>query len=420
MKVAIVGGGLTGLSAALDLMDKTDVVIYERERVLGGLASSYYQQGYHIEVFYHHLFTQDTCVMNLLKKLGLEKILEWRVARVGYAFDSKVYPLNTPLEIMKFPYLTLFDTIRLSSFVLKARYMNKEKFDGISCVRGIKENLGERLYNNFFEPLLRSKFGNNAEKVSYAWLLARVAVRSNRGLRGEKLGYLRGGFQQMIDRMVKRIEMKGTIKIGEGVKRIKRDDQVFILETDMGIEKFDAVISTVPLPVLRQIAAFKLDLPDIKYQSSICGLFALENQLLDDIYWLNVRGDYPFGAVIEHTNLMPLSDYGEHLIYTASYTDQNSPFMSMRSEDIARLHIRGLEKLGEVKVIWGKVAKAQYSGPIYEMGYMKKMPGYRTGMKGLYIAGMFSQPNYPERSMEGSIKAGKECAKVLIKDFFRE
>ena len=39
----------------------------------------------------------------------------------------------------------------------------------------------------------------------------------------------------------------------------------------------------------------------------------------DGNYWLNIKADVPFGAVIEHTNFMPFEDYGEHLVYITSY-----------------------------------------------------------------------------------------------------
>jgi protoporphyrinogen oxidase len=49
-----------------------------------------------------------------------------------------------------------------------------------------------------------------------------------------------------------------------------------------------------------------------------------------------------------------------------------------------------------------------HAGPVYTTGYRSLIPSYEQ--QGLYMAGMFSLPNYPERSMEGSVKAGKEVA----------
>ncbi|HPZ14921.1 MAG TPA: amine oxidase, partial [Bacillota bacterium] len=40
------------------------------------------------------------------------------------------------------------------------------------------------------------------------------------------------------------------------------------------------------------------------------------------------------------------------------------------------------------------------------------IPAYEK--HGLYLAGMFSPPNYPERSMNGSIVAGWEAARKIL------
>ncbi|NLG29208.1 MAG: FAD-dependent oxidoreductase, partial [Chloroflexi bacterium] len=58
--VAIVGGGLTGMSAA-DTLTRQGVActLFERESTLGGLAGSFEVNGTSLERFYHHLFTSD-------------------------------------------------------------------------------------------------------------------------------------------------------------------------------------------------------------------------------------------------------------------------------------------------------------------------------------------------------------------------
>jgi protoporphyrinogen oxidase len=80
--------------------------------------------------------------------------------------------------------------------------------------------------------------------------------------------------------------------------------------------------------------------------------------------------------------------------------------------------LKELKKYGfdEESVNWIKVFKAKYSGPIFERGYLRKLTPYRTPIKNFYIAGMTSQPNYPERSMNGSIKAGMDVSEVVKRD----
>ncbi len=94
MKVAIIGDGLTGLSAAISLKDYVNVKIFEKNDV-GGLASSYCK-GYCIEKFYHHSFKRDEELIKLIRRFGLSKKLVWRVGKIGCEVNGKIYPLNTP------------------------------------------------------------------------------------------------------------------------------------------------------------------------------------------------------------------------------------------------------------------------------------------------------------------------------------
>ncbi|RLI76303.1 amine oxidase [Archaeoglobales archaeon] len=406
MKIAIVGAGLAGLSAAMNLREHAEVKVFEKDDV-GGLASSYCKDHYCIEKFYHHCFRQDEELLKLIKELKLSNKLVWKVAKVGYAVDDKIYPLNTPIEILRFPYLSFYDKIKLAMFTIKSRKRDYVLEDGRGVVDGIKKELGDKLLNNFFMPLLKSKFGENYKEVSYAWLLARVSIRSNRKYSGEELGYLRQGFHQLIERMREGIEIENKVVKLERFRRF-----------DVCGEKFDAVIYTAPIPELGEEFRNALNLPKIKYQSSVCALIALKDSLTN-IYWTNVKEETIFGALIEHTNFMPLEDYGEHLIYLASYSTPDGWLFNKNVDELEKLYIKDAKKFGldERNINWIKIFKAKYSGPIFEKGYLKKITDYKTPIKGFYIAGMTSKPNYPERSMNGSIKAGKEVAEVLKRDF---
>ncbi len=46
LKVAVIGGGLAGLAAAVSLIDKAEVTIYEKSTVLGGRATTVQKEGY--------------------------------------------------------------------------------------------------------------------------------------------------------------------------------------------------------------------------------------------------------------------------------------------------------------------------------------------------------------------------------------
>ncbi len=424
MKTIIIGSGLAGLAAAYRLAGRDEITIIEKENELGGMASSYSipksnSSTYHIEKYYHHIFASDRELISLIEELGLGSRLEWLRGTTGYFFNGKIYPMNTPFEILRA--LPLQDVVRLTLLVLKAkRIKDRTPFDDITAKQWILDTAGESVYNNFFLPLLSSKFGDNKEKVSAAWLLGRVQIRSNRGAKGERLGYMHGGFYALLEAMAEKLNEKGCNIIKGSVYRIDIvNEAVRGVVVDGKRIDCDRVISTVAPHSLEKIIDTKLSgiTTDINYQGTACVLFGLHEKVMDDIYWLNIKDDVPFGAVIEHTNFIPESDYGEHLMYVTSYfQNPESPLWKKSNDEVVELYLKGLEKLFpgfRKNVKWWRMRRDMDTAPVYEVGYGKKLFPYKTNVRGLYLAGMFSEANYPERSMNGSVVAGFKCAEAM-------
>ena len=77
-RIGIIGGGLTGLTAAYRLVKKGfSVSVFEEAKVPGGLASSIDLGNVNLERFYHHIFTSDQHLLDLCRELGLEDLVEW-------------------------------------------------------------------------------------------------------------------------------------------------------------------------------------------------------------------------------------------------------------------------------------------------------------------------------------------------------
>lgn len=426
MKTIIIGGGLAGLAAAYRLAGMEELIIIEKENEPGGMASSYgiektaSKNGvYHIEKYYHHIFAGDSELISLIEELGLGSRLEWLRGTTGYFFNGRIYPMNTPLEILRA--LPLMDVVRLTWLVMKAKTIkDRTPFDEITAKQWILDTAGESVYNNFFLPLLSSKFGDNKEKISAAWLLGRVQIRSNRGAKGEKLGYMRGGFNALVEAMADKLKDKGCRILKGNVSRIDINNGVVKgVVVDGKVIECDRVISTVAPNVLEKIMDTKHSgiSTDISYQGTACALFGLKEKVMEDTYWLNIKEDVPFGAVIEHTNFIPEQDYGEHLMYVTSYfQNPESLLWKKNNDEVVELYLNGLEKLFpgiRGKVNWWRLRRDIDTAPVYEVGYGKKVLPYKTDIKGLYLAGMFSDANYPERSMNGSIVAGFRCAETV-------
>ncbi|OPY36460.1 MAG: hypothetical protein A4E35_01999 [Methanoregula sp. PtaU1.Bin051] len=400
MRICIIGGGLTGLVAARALAGGHEVGLFEKRSYPGGCLSSYRIDNFSIEEYYHHCFSGDTALFSLIQSLGLTDKLEWLNGSTGYYADGTIYPLTTPVQILKYPYLSLQDKAKLAYLTLRAKSMLAENYDGIPAEKFVRDTLGDGIYTSFFEPLLNSKFGENKKNVSAAWLISRIAIRSNRGASGERLGYMNGGFSQLIDALVDDIRKKGgTIQGQSPVTAIRRDGGSW----EVNGQKYDTVISTIPPQELARIGG-----PDagfIPYQGAACATLGLDRDVTGGIYWLNMKDPAPYGAIVTHTNFVPKERFSCHIVYLASYFSGSMP-QNIDTAMVADFCRRFSVDKDEIR--WIRMAVDPFAGPVYTLGYRAKIPAYEYG--GLFMAGMFSEPNYPERSMEGSVRAGLAVA----------
>jgi protoporphyrinogen oxidase len=400
MNVCVIGGGLSGLSAAYYLAKDATVELYERDMRLGGCCASLPVGDAWIEKFYHHCFAGDRHLLDLIDDLGLTQRLEWRTGTTGYFVDGTIYPLSTPMEILRYPHLTLGDKARLALLTLRSARYDVASLDDVPAKEFVESTCGSHVYTSFFEPLLTAKFGEKRTEVSAAWLLSRIAIRSNRSAGGERLGYLDGGYQTLIEALERQCTAEGcTLHTGSPVRELKKENGAWTADG----KKYDAVVSTIAPGDLARIGGPQL--PDIPYQGAACMTLGLDREVTNGIYWLNMKDRAPYGAVIGHTNFVPKDRYGEHIVYLASYFTGDLPpnyGESMLGDFCSRF---GVE---EREIHWHTLTVEPSAGPIYTTGYRRHIPSYRE--EGLFLAGMFSRPNYPERSMEGSLIAGKEVA----------
>ncbi len=446
----VVGGGIAGLAAAYRLQQHGhDVQVFEASDQIGGLAAVYETAGDPIEKFYHHLSATEETIVDLIEELGLEDDLKWPIGKNAYYTDGTVYPMDKPWEILAFPPLSIYDKFRLGMLTLDVdvrggvpkfdTYESLEKFDDQSVKEFAIDHTTENIYENFFDPLLDGKFGDRKHDVSAAWLLGRIKFRGERDiLKGEPLGYLEGGFGRLLEALVDAVgeenittnarvtdldldggevsEMTVAVEDSEATAPEGRAAEA---EADGGATTEthavdDVVVAAMP-NVLEGLAGYECD---IDFQGAVCALVTMDEQLTDT-YWLNIGDEAPFGALVEHTNYIPPENYGgDHLLYVASYIqDYDEDLWQMDEAEVEDLWLGHIEEMfpewDRSHVDEFRLAKNPRAAPIYERGYLDMVIPYDLSAEvadGLYYAGMASRAQYPERSLNGGIVAGYECA----------
>lgn len=95
--VAIIGGGFTGLTAAYELArNGVQVTVLEAETDVAGLAAAFDVGGEKLDCFYHHWFTNDLEVMQLIDELGLNDRVEVNPTNTGMYYANNFFRLSTP------------------------------------------------------------------------------------------------------------------------------------------------------------------------------------------------------------------------------------------------------------------------------------------------------------------------------------
>lgn len=428
--VVVVGGGFTGLSAALKLLERgCRVTVLEADTALGGLAGGFDVGGYTLERFYHHWFNNDAFVIDLVKELGLEDQVVLRPTRTGMYHAKSFFRLSSPLDLLTFTPLSFFDRIRLGMVVFRARAVRDwMTLENQTAKEWLIRICGERVYKIVWEPLLVGKFGPYADEVSAVWFWKKIALRGgSRSADGrEVLAYYRGGFAALADAMGAEVRRRGgEIRLGTGVTRVIADGRRVSAVELQGGERVaaDAVLATPALPQIADLlegaapADYLARLRRVRYLANVCLVLELDRSL-SETYWLNVADPtFPFVGIIEHTNFEPPASYGgRHIVYLSKYLPAEDPLYTMSNAELLDYSLPHIQRMFPAFerswVVGHHVWRAAYAQPIMERHYSQIMPGAETPLDNLFISTMAQV--YPEdRGTNYAIREGFAVAETI-------
>ncbi len=432
VRIGVIGGGIAGLTAAYRLAAAGhDVILWERAERIGGQAAAFPLLDTALEYFYHHLFTSDRAIAELIGELGLSERLIWPTSNVGFFQDGKIFPLNGATDLLKLDFIPLIDRIRIGAVtLLLQRTKSWKKFERVTTASWLRRMVGNRAFNRVWGAQLKAKFGPRYDEVAMVWFWNKIFLRTQSRkspLAKEHLGYILGSFNVLIDRLGEAIEEKGgVVKAGVGTNALERSDHGWTATTTEGdvIER-DIIVATVPSPILLRMVPelpddYKRKLTGAIYQGAIT-MVLQSRRPLSNIYWLNI-GDpsVPFTGVIEHTNLISPDHYqGWHLIYAGKYVEQDHPYMTMSDEDLFEEYIPYLERINPefdrdwIENYW--VFRERAAQPIITLHYSERIPSLRTPLPGLYLAN--TSQIYPEdRGTNYSVRLGNDVARLVDDD----
>lgn len=423
-RVAVLGAGPMGLAVAYQLVkDGFRPVVFEADNRVGGMTASFDFNGLQIERYYHFHCTSDTAFIDILRELGLEHRLHWVETKMAYYYRGGVHAWGNPLALLKFPGLGWVAKFRAGLFLfLTSKRTDWRGLDRLEATAWMKRWMGDEAYTVLWQKLFDYKFYDYAEQLSAAWIWARIRrlARSRYNLFREKLGYLEGGSQVLMEAMAAAIVAQGGIlKLQTPVQRVVIEDgAVRGLQLAEGFEPFAHVISTVPLPYVPRImpdlpASVLAQFAALRNIAVVCVIAKLRKRV-SEYFWMNVNDpamDIP--GIVEYTNLCPLD---QHIVYVPYYMPGEHPKYAESDETfIARVktYLQTINPtLTDADFIDIRVNRYRFAQPICGPGFLQTLPPVKLPIEGLQVAD--TSYYYPEdRGISESIAFGRSMARTL-------
>jgi protoporphyrinogen oxidase len=427
-RVAIIGAGIGGMSAAYDLINRGRAVeIFESADYVGGLAAGFKEPhwDWSVEKFYHHWFESDGHMRGLISELGMsDRVIFPRPVTVLF-YKGKFYPFDTIKAALLYPGLGWgLNKIRFGMVGMYLRMTkNWRALEGSTVDRWMRKWAGEKVYTEMWEPMMIGKFGERyARQVNMAWFWARLHVRTTR------LGTFQGGFQAFSDAFAARLrEMGAKIHLNCPVRSIRpHPEGGLVVETEEGEGRFDQVLSTTSPSLLAKMApelpeGYLKGLLDLKSMGAVVMVVALKHALSKDgYYWFNLpkSAGFPFLALVEHTNFVSPEHFGgEHIIYMGDYLEPDHENFRLSKEELLEKFLPALARINpDFKPDWVRQSwlfRTSYAQPVPLVNHSHNIPDIRTPIPGLYFASM-SQVYPWDRGTNFAVEIARRAAREMM------
>jgi len=428
MKIAIIGAGFAGLSAAYDLAKNGhEVTVYEAASHVGGLAAGFKEPhwDWSVEHFYHHWFQSDAHMLGLIEELGLSgKVIFPRPYTVLF-HEGRWYPFDSILNALRYPGLGWgINKVRFGLVGVYLRLTNQWKqLEKVTVDRWMRKFAGDKVYSQMWEPLVIGKFGEKyAKQVNMAWLWARLKARTTR------LGTYQGGFQAFADDFAAILaEMGVDINLDTPVELVTpdQDGQLALKTNQEGVTPYHRVLVTTSPGLLSRIAP---DLPEpylkglleLKSMGAVVLTMSLKQQLsTDGYYWFNMpkNAGFPFLALVEHTNYVSPEHFaGEHILYAGDYLEPDHEYFSLDKEELLDRFLPAIQRINPEFsrdwVIKTWLHRTRYAQPVPLLNHSHNIPEIQTPIPGLYFASM-SQVYPWDRGTNFAVEIGRKAARMM-------
>ena len=443
MKIAVIGAGPAGLTAAYSL-SKTHpgVDVYEASDSVGGLARSLRLWNQTVDVGPHRFFSRDKRVNELwLEVVGRDYAMVNRLTRILYRQRFFNYPLQ-PLETLV--RLGPLESARcVLSYARERSHPTPQDgtFESWVCSR-----FGRRLFEIFFKTYSEKLWGIRCDELDADFAAQRIkqfslgaAIKSAfAGPKGsahrtlvDQFAYPHEGTGMVYERMARAVESRGgRVRLRSPVDGVLTEkNRVTGIRMPDGTENdYDHVISTMPLTALVQ------RMPGIPPQvreasqglifrnTIIVYLEIAQSDLCRD-NWLYIHSpELRAGRITNFRNWSPkLCGESPHTIVAIEYLcNEGEDLWLWDDAKLVELAVREIVSTGLAAhrdlVKNGKALRIPKCYPVYRRGYkelLRPVQEHLSGVRGLQVIGRYGSFKY--NNQDHSILMGLMAADNIVK-----
>lgn len=282
MRVAVIGGGIAGVSAAYELARSgTGLILYEASGRLGGIVETVRRDGFVIECGPDSWVTEKPWARELAVELGLEQEIipsNDKQRRTYIARGRELVPMPDGMRMMVPAKWGPLLNSPLFSWQARLAYLREPKRaeELRTSVPGSDESVesfarrhfGDEVTNTVAAPLLAGVFGGSIDRLSvravmpafvkmereHGSLISALQKGSRSGDSPSVFATVKSGLQTLIDRMAAALP-SGCVRLQSAVANVDRFGEKWRIGASAGIEEFDAVIVATPADVTRKLLA---------------------------------------------------------------------------------------------------------------------------------------------------------------------
>jgi squalene-associated FAD-dependent desaturase len=451
--VVVLGGGISGISTAMYLLEKGyPVTLVEARKFLGGRAFSITDtdSGGGVDNGQHVIVGCCTYFRDFLRRLGVQEkwylqprlriqVLDRRGKEGLLASSCLPSPFHLLPAFLAYPHLAPSEKLRVMLALARAKFTDRhqEHLERLSFYQWLKEQgQSERAIQNLWNLLVMPTLNDDVRDVSASMGLMIVQEGMLEGYHNADLGYARDSLLDSIGSPAREyLDAKGCkLLLGRPIKRvILGKGMVKSIELTSG-ESLSApvYVSALPCDVLLRVLSEEL----VEAQPFFHQLKGLETSPIINIHlWYDrpvMEGDFcafvdsPVQWVFNKSAIHPNKFYpnspdrdaessgeGQYICISVSAAWE---FIDLPREELAEKFVTEMARVfprgQQARVVRSLVVKQRNATFRCLPGANNLRPGSRTPIANLFLAGEWTHTGWPS-TMESAVRSGYNAAAAI-------